>query len=734
MRLRSSLLVLVAATVIPLVAFGVLASWLLVQHLQENFVSAVKDRNRAFMSAVDAELKGSIVTLQALAGARSLASGDLEAFYNDAAAVLRTQPGWLNLILHSPDGQQLVNAYVPWGTPLPKHSRQPASLLKVVQTQAPAIGGIATEGPFQKAAGVPVRVPVMIGGKLAYVLTAILKPEGFARLIASQQLPQGWVSGLVDADGRFVARVPAKPLGSMASRDYLNAVQRVHEGWYRGTTVEGLDTYTAHVASDLSGWTVGLAIPSEQVLGGAKRAAWLMGGGALFSLALAIGIALGLGRRIARPMSQLASGALQLGADGHAIEVDSDIREVAELAGALNKASQEIRERDSVLRRRAEDLQRADRNKSQFLALLSHELRNPLAPLLNGLLLLKLRGEGAGEVQAMMERQIGHLRRLIDDLLDVSRIDLGKLDLRRERVAVDAVVRSAIETAKPNIEAKSHALLVRYAPEPLYVEGDALRLSQVVSNLLNNAAKFTPAGGRIEIATRLEAGCALVSVKDTGIGLAPGDERRIFEMFVQVDASRTKAAGGLGLGLTLVRSLVEMHGGRIEAHSAGIGRGAEFVVRLPLAAAPAASAAATPALPSPRAGRKVLVVDDNADAADSLVQILRLKGFDALACYDGEAALNAAQELKPEVAFLDLNMPGMNGTELAARLRAQAGHRAIKLIALTGMGQKSDLAATRAAGFDAHVTKPASLDEVVRLASADERGNVIPLLGERSGG
>lgn len=375
---------------------------------------------------------------------------------------------------------------------------------------------------------------------------------------------------------------------------------------------------------------------------------------------------------------------------------------------------------EAELRQRAEDLQRADVNKSRFLALLSHELRNPLAPLANAVKLLGIRHGPpvAADLQAMMERQIEQLRRLIDDLLDVSRIDHGKLELHRSRVGIDAIVRGAIETAKPNLEAKSHELVVRYAPEPLFVDGDALRLTQVVSNLLNNAAKFTPANGRIEIATRAHDGEVTVAVKDNGAGFAAGDERRIFDMFVQLETGHG-GAGGLGLGLTLARSVVEMHGGRMEAHSAGPGKGAEFIMRLARVASPPSAAAATMARPARRVARRVMVVDDNVDAADSLGMLLEHEGFDVRVCYDGVRALKAAAEFHPDVAFIDLNMPRMTGFELAAALHAQPSGHSMVLVALTGMGQTSDLEATRAAGFHAHLTKPAMHDEVLRLAAGD---------------
>jgi two-component system CheB/CheR fusion protein len=690
-----------------------------------------------------------------------------------------------------------------------------------------------------------VRVPVLRDGKLAYVLTAVVNPQSFEPLIQQQRLPAGWVSGLVDAEGQFIARVPPKPIGSPASPDYLAAVRAEPEGWYRGRTVEGLDTYTAFVRSELSGWSVGFAIPSELVLGGAKRAAWLMGGGVLLSLALALAIALWLGRRISEPIAKLSSAAHRLGASSEPIAVQTPIAEVRQLAGALNDASLAIRERDRDLRRseerfrlsqesaiqgftlfkavrdeggrvvdleyeyinpagaalgrttpepligrrlkdmfpgtehtgigpqlrrvvetgepldaelhyvadgvegwyrhlavkigdgvatsyiditakkqleqelqnRAEALIRADRNKSEFLAMLSHELRNPLAPLSNGLALLRARAGDkaqAAQVLEMMERQMRQLVRLIDDLLDISRIDRGKLELHRERVAADSIVRSAVEIARPNIEARNHELVLRFPGTPVFVDADPVRLAQVLSNVLNNAAKFTAPGGRIELTLKSEDGAALISVADNGIGLAREDLDRIFDMFVQLDASRRQAAGGLGLGLTLARTIVSRHGGSIRAESEGPGKGTRFVIRLPAAAAPRA---ATPlrSVPAGTAPRRILVVDDNVDAASSLASVLQLSGHEVRAVYSGAEALAAAEEFKPDYVVLDLNMPGIDGVEVGRRLRASPSAASASLIALTGMGQPADVERTRAAGFDHHLTKPVEPHEVLDL-------------------
>src|SRR5687767_3024353 len=391
------------------------------------------------------------------------------------------------------------------------------------------------------------------------------------------------------------------------------------------------------------------------------------------------------------------------------------------LGEAMRRARDRYRVSDAEVKARAAELQRADENKSRFLAVLSHELRNPLAPLRTGLWLLRQRSEdpASKETHDVMERQIAQLARLIDDLLDVSRIDRGKLELRTQRLAIDAVLRTAIDTAKPNIDAQGHELAVQMPAQPLYVEGDMVRLAQVVSNLLNNAAKFTPPNGRIELGARADDGNVLVRVADNGIGIAPERLQEVFEMFVQLDARHKGSGGGLGLGLTLARSIARRHGGELEARSAGTGKGAEFIMRLPRAGAPEvqaeekAEATARPA----SARSRVLVVDDNVDAAQTLAAYLRLLGHRVESAVDGEAALRIAEALRPDVAFIDLNMPRMDGIEVARRLRVTTWGRSARLVALTGMGQQSDIARTREAGFDAHLTKPADLDRVSRLAA-----------------
>jgi PAS domain S-box-containing protein len=373
------------------------------------------------------------------------------------------------------------------------------------------------------------------------------------------------------------------------------------------------------------------------------------------------------------------------------------------------------------LRDQAEQLREADHRKDEFLATLAHELRNPLAPIRTGLQVMRLAGseaEAAEQARAMVERQVAVMVRLIDDLLDVSRITRGRLELRRERVELAGVIRSAFEGSRPLIEASGHDLTVDLPPQPVYLDADPTRLAQVFGNLLTNAAKYTDRGGHIRLAAERRAGEVAVSVRDPGIGIAAEHLPRLFEMFSQAAPARDRSQGGLGIGLSLVKGLVELHGGSVTAHSEGPGKGSEFVVRLPVA-----DGRPAPELPQPgggekaaaRAGRRVLVADDNRDAADSLATMLRLAGHDVHAVHDGQEAVEAAAWFRPDLALLDIGMPRLNGFEAARHIREQPWGRQMVLAAITGWGQEEDKRRATEAGFDHHLTKPADPAAVEKL-------------------
>ncbi|HUO86356.1 MAG TPA: ATP-binding protein, partial [Thermoanaerobaculia bacterium] len=366
-------------------------------------------------------------------------------------------------------------------------------------------------------------------------------------------------------------------------------------------------------------------------------------------------------------------------------------------------------------------LREADQRKDEFLATLAHELRNPLAPIASGVELLRLRPNDpdvAMNVQRTLARQTANLVRLVDDLLDVSRITRGTVELRRSEIELTTVVTSALEASRPLIDRADHQLTVDLPAEPILLDADPVRLGQVFSNLLNNAAKYTPRGGRISIEAGRGGGEAVVTVSDTGLGFEPEAAGRLFDLFAQ-DERGGRERSGLGIGLTLARALVELHGGTLTAASEGPGHGSRFTVRLPLAASgqaapPPATARRDPER-SPRSGLRVLIADDNRDAADGLRELLEVFGHDARAVYSGEAALTSVTEAPPQVVLLDLGMPGLDGYETAHRLRDLPEGRSLVLIALTGWGQEEDRRRTRDAGFDHHLVKPADLDTLRRL-------------------
>lgn len=383
---------------------------------------------------------------------------------------------------------------------------------------------------------------------------------------------------------------------------------------------------------------------------------------------------------------------------------------------------------EQELRRLADELAEANRRKTEFLATLAHELRNPLAPLSNGLQLMKLalrEPQMLEKTRTMMERQVQHMVHLVDDLLDVARISTGKVELRRQRIDLKTAVAAAVEISASLLEGAGHELSIELPDEPLPLEADATRLTQVVSNLLNNAAKYTPAGGAIRLSARRDGDAVQLAVTDNGIGLAPDALAKVFEMFTQVPGPDGRPQGGLGIGLSLVRSLVMLHGGTVSASSPGPGQGSTFTVRLPLAAAaPADRDDAAVGKENPSMEKlNVLVVDDNVDAAESLGLLLEMEGHTTHLAHDGKQALALAPRIKPDIIFLDIGLPDLSGYDVARQLRADPGLQRTMLVALTGWGTQDDRRRSDEAGFDRHLTKPAELPAVEKLlqAASDRR-------------
>jgi signal transduction histidine kinase/CheY-like chemotaxis protein len=411
---------------------------------------------------------------------------------------------------------------------------------------------------------------------------------------------------------------------------------------------------------------------------------------------------------------------------------DSEGRIVAAVnafSDITDRKSIEERNRQLLVREREAraEAEVANRSKDEFLAMLGHELRNPLAPIVTALQLMRLRGDDTlHRERTVIERQVNHLVRLVEDLLDVSRITRGKIELKRERIEMSEIVAKAIEMASPLIEQRQHQLVVNVPRLGLAVEADSVRMGQVVANLLNNAAKYTEPHGTLTIAATLEEGGRIaLRVRDTGIGLSAEMLPRVFDLFVQEHQAIDRAQGGLGLGLAIVRVLVELHGGTVEARSEGQGRGSEFIVRLAAAGDGDPAAASAPGrgydvVTRPDALR-ILVVDDNADAADLLATSVEMMGHIAQVAHDGPAGLRIAAQFRPDVALLDIGLPVMDGYELARHLRALPGLASLRLIAVTGYSQEADRRRAEAVGFERHLVKPIQLAELhAVLAPAGE--------------
>ncbi|MGH8613438.1 MAG: response regulator [Gammaproteobacteria bacterium] len=405
---------------------------------------------------------------------------------------------------------------------------------------------------------------------------------------------------------------------------------------------------------------------------------------------------------------------------------------VAERTAELVASNERLQATITERRRAEEALKEAGRQKDEFLAMLAHELRNPLAPIRNAVQVLQrleLAEPRLDWGRAVIDRQVGQLTRLVDDLLDVSRLARGQISLKKEPVELRMIVERALETSRPMIEADRHHLSVALPSEPVCLEGDLTRLAQALGNLLNNAAKYTQEGGRIELTAEQAEDQVVLRVRDTGVGIPAETLPYVFDLFTQGDRALDRTQGGLGIGLALVKKLVELHGGQVEASSPGPGQGSEFTLRLPTHRGPPALVAAPKEPAAPAARLRILVVDDNADSAESMAMLLDLQGHETRSALDGPAALEAAQVFRPELILLDIGLPGMDGYEVARRLRTQPHMDKTVLVAMTGYGHQRDHLQAKAAGFNHHLVKPVDPGALQRVLASLTGGEAITAAG-----
>ena len=721
--LRRRLLLLVGAALLPLALASAIGLVLLARQQHVEVERGALDTMRAMAATVDLELSRAITALETLSASGPLERDDLHGFYEEARRALALRVTWLTVTLATPDGQQVLNLLRPLDTPLPA-STEMASFRAAVEGRRPVTGNM-TLNPITQQPNFTVRVPIVRANRVRYVLSVAMKPETMLQVIERQRVPAEGVISILDGRGMHVARSSshAEFLGQPPAPSLQRLMKApLSEGWGRTTTLEGEPVYAAFSRSATTGWAVAVSIPVRVVEAAVLRSSLLLGAGALFSLALGGGAAALVARNVTRPIGALRSAAQAVGRGEAPAVPPSSITELDEVADALTAAAaarhQAEAEREALLRRErraraaAED---ANRAKDEFLAMLGHELRNPLGAISSAARLLDRTTPADGteaRARAIIGRQVEHLARLMDDLLDVGRVMTGKILLDCAPLDLGAATVHALAALKAGGRTGGHTIQTDL--ETVWVNGDATRLEQIVTNLVGNAAKYTPPGGTIEISTRRDNGEAVLRVADSGIGMTADLVDRVFDLFVQGARGLDRAQGGLGIGLTLVRRLAELHGGAATAESEGEGKGSVFTVRLPAIAPPAAVPAVSPGGAGPPALRRVLIVEDNDDARETLGHLLRFAGHEVYEVGNGLAALEAAREFDPDAVLVDVGLPGLDGYEVARRLRARPGAKRPWLVALTGYGLPEDRQRSRAAGFDLHLVKPVDTDALAR--------------------
>ena len=712
MKLRSYLAVLVLAGVVPLMALTVVLTITLARHQRIAVDRGLSDTVAAFALALENDLRTSIRSLETLATSTTLDNDSFAAFYEEASR-LRGLHRWTTIGLIDREGTHRLNIARPLGAELPD-LRDRTYFKEVVASSRPYVSDLIT-GRATATRDIAVAVPVLREGRVKHVIFAGLEPVSFNTVVDSQKIPEQAITWVVSRDGLFLARSPSHDrwVGRPPPEYYLAQFRTSPDGIFRGIDAEGIARDTAYRRMALTGWSVGFGLPSELVNAPVRRV--IVAGaivGAVIVVA-ALGLAVMLARRMASSIATLGASASALGR-GEPVTTPTrlPIAELDEMGRFLGDADvllrERARERDELLR--AERAARADAEaastaKDQFLAMLGHELRNPLGAIAGAVSVLNLPGapaESAERARGVIGRQVQHLSRLVDDLLDVSRVTTGKIVLDRRPIDLGDLVTNVVATYRASGRLARHEIVVEATP--VWIEADETRIEQVVSNLLSNALKYTPAGGRVAVRVSAEGATAQLAVADTGIGLPPELVHRVFDVFVQGDRPLDRSQGGLGLGLTLVRALVTAHGGTVSASSDGVARGAVFTVKLPRLLAPATGP--PPAITPPTIGRRrVLVVEDNDDARDMLRTLLALEGHEVHETASGQAGVDLARTLAPDVALIDIGLPGLDGYEVARRIRAHLG-RSVLLIAITGYGQPEDRQRAFDAGFDAHLTKP----------------------------
>jgi signal transduction histidine kinase len=717
------LLLLPLAVAVPLLAYGGFLLYVTAERAAENARREQSAAHVALQAALVAELQHKQQALSLLSESPALDEAGLDASRAASLAehVVGAAIGIRGLAVLDRSGAVLVE--YPAGVESPRVVKLAPHHVQVFETGEAAVSDLH-ESPVDGRSSVSIDVPVKRGGRVLWVITALLDPVHLTRTVSAQVGGRDAMSTVLDSQRRIVARTRElqRWYGELPSRETLEALEKGDHGWRRFRTRDG-NEFLWTWSTIPTGWTVWLGSPARELDDALRRSMLRLAAAGIAVLLVAMAGTALLARRIAASANRMAENAHRLTEGERPPYRPSGIRQLDALYQALedanDKVSAALADRDRALD--AERAARAiaddhNRSKDLFLGMLSHELRNPLAPIRNATYILgrhaQLGSEQARRAQEVIERQTEHLTRLVDDLLDVTRIARGKIELRRGRVDLRDVVRRTADDFRSTLEDRGVRFRTVVPGAGVWADADATRIAQVVGNLLHNAAKFARRGD--EVTLSLEPGDrATIRVRDTGAGIDPALLPHVFDPFVQGERTLARTAGGLGLGLALVKAIVELHGGTVRAESAGSGKGAEFVVTLPTIAEAAVAATVDGGIQRANGARSVLVVDDNRDSAESLAEVVELLGHVVEVAFDGPSAVEKAHATSPNVVLCDIGLPGMTGYDVARALRASG--IGMQLFAVSGYAQPEDVKKAIEAGFDGHLAKPLKIEDVERL-------------------
>ena len=725
MKLRTHLIVLTLATVVPVVLFAV---GLIVYHTRLERLSlerGMRDTARALALALDRDINDIKTGVETLSASKYLNGPvDLAHFYEEGTTVSKGFGGWA--VLSDPSGRQILNTSRPLGAALPIPTMASLEMMRSVADRRTTFVSNVFVGTVSRQPAVIVAAPIIRDGQVRYILDFSFPPTQFTKLLQEAALSRGWIALITDRDGGVVARVPdpAAFVGRKEGQQWTTKTASADEGFLKGDVLGGPSVYSAYRRSRETGWVVAVAAPIKLVDAGIRRSMLALSGGGVLLLAVACGLAYVLGKRIAAPIVAL-SDSLKAEPEAPLPAGQSRVSEVEDLRRALEDA-QAAGRRAELAHAARREAEAANRAKDDFLAVLSHELRTPLNAMFGWVRMLRtghLDGAAAAHGLEVIERNVTQQSRLISDLLDASRIVFGRLELSLQAVDFPALVASVVESIRPSAEIRGISLKSELDPDASPVNGDPDRLRQVVENILGNAIKFTPPNGSVTV--RLAGdGDVCLTVSDTGRGIDGELLPHIFERFKQSDSPSPRSHAGLGLGLAIVRHLVELHGGRVRAESEGVGQGATFTVVLPIVASPEDTASAP--MPAARRsdeerleGLRVLVVEDDADARELVATVLAQAGAVTFTASNGRDGIAMVPRVRPDVLVCDLAMPDQDGLTVVREVKAWAAETGVALpaLALTAYARAEDREQALAEGFDRYLTKPVEPSELVGIVA-----------------